>query len=579
MDPTATAQHEDLFNRSRELYVTNLPVSQLPRDALQQQRAFASQGAGNTRPAAPEHNRMLNNLTAGDYRRHKEGTRLPTAAADWRKLRNHLKAVEGQPRCVCYNCGMLIYRKDARFLAKAASRDELRAWRVFRPLIEDHARRDGVPVDDLFLCEHATPAPDDGAARCHVFACGSCRSEKASDPARYDLMDGVQPDGTLEDIGLGSVLPPVLAVLNSEERLMLSVVKVIDGAYDDYAKRKAAGEAGAYGRYWGGAFLEPGNLGQLSSAYRGMSALLVRDAPNMEISEARLKAALDWLMGPHGNPLVRHVLTCYERELRDSSADPFPAEAGGGGGLPIMTWDSMGAPTADDDDETMDDAVPERPMPPRRPPRQQEPGEARSLGGRGGRLEAVTSVYETGTDAVLHANSLEQLVVGVALPREEGPPVLVAAVASEPSRSVEDGLHTALHPQGLEGWHKKPDNTSCSEQHHVKARLGSVNPRYRLAPEYLWTRFQSASKKALHAGACRLASGQLAATATYADVQGQHAELSAARRAMPQQYGAEMTTAESFTGGVAATVRGGKKYWRQAFIQASPNPNPSCHHR
>ena len=114
VDPTATAQHEDLCNRSRELYVTNLPMTQLPRDALQQQRAFASQGAGNTRPAAPEHNRMLNNITAGDHSKHKEGTRLPTAAADWRKLRNHLKAVEGQPQCVCYNCGMLIYRKDAR---------------------------------------------------------------------------------------------------------------------------------------------------------------------------------------------------------------------------------------------------------------------------------------------------------------------------------------------------------------------------------------------------------------------------------------------------------------------------------
>ena len=46
-----------------------------------------------------------------------------------------------------------------------------------------------------------------------------------------------------------------------------------------------------------------------------------------------------------------------------------------------------------------------------------------------------------------------------------------------------------------------------------------------------------------------------------ADLQEQHAQLSAARRAMPQ-YEADMTTgtAESFTGGVAATVRGGKKY-------------------
>ena len=313
VDPDATAQHEDLFCRSREIIVTNVPLTQLPRDALQQQRAFASQGAGNTRPAAPEHNRMLNNLIGEDHSKHKEGTRLPTSAADWRKLRNHLNAIEGQPQCVCHNCGMLIYRKDATFLAKVSSRDELRAWRVFRPLIEEHAGRTGVPVDDIFLCEQASPAPDDGAARCRVFACGSCRSEKARDPAQYDLMDGVQADGTLEDIGLGSALPPVLAVLTTEERLALSVVKVsyhlarpmhhsnpsptdstsrtpplplllqqvIDGAYEDYSKRKASG---AYSRYWGGAFLEPGDLGRLSSAYRGMSALLVRDATDVQVS-------------------------------------------------------------------------------------------------------------------------------------------------------------------------------------------------------------------------------------------------------------------------------------------------------
>ena len=344
---------------------------------------------------------------------------------------------------------------------------------------------------------------------------------------------------------------------------------MIDGAYEDYSKRKASG---AYSRYWGGAFLEPGDLGRLSSAYRGMSALLVRDATNVEVSDVRLKAALDWLMDEeHGNPLVRQVLTCYEREMERSSTDPFPAEAGGGGGLPIMTWDSMGARPVHDGDAPMDDATPERPTPLRRPPRQQEPGEARSLGVGCGRLQAVTSVYETGTDAVLHANSLDRLVVGVQRPRDGGAAVPVPAVASKPSESVENALHTTLNPCAREGWHKKPDGTSCTEAHHCKARLGSVNPRYRRAPEYLWTRFQSACKKALHAGACRLASGQLAATATSADLQEQHAQLSAARRAMPQ-YEADMTTAESFTGGVAATVRGGKKYWRQAFIQVTALP-------
>jgi len=163
-------------------------------------------------------------------------------------------------------------------------------------------------------------------------------------------------------------------------------------------------------------------------------------------------------------------------------------------------------------------------------------------------------VYETGTDAVLQVNSLEDLVVGVSLERQGGAAVPVAAVATRPSESVENGLHTVLHPFAGSGWWKKPDDTSCTQEHHVKSRLGSVNARFRRAPEYLWTRFQAACKKALHASACRLASGRLAASATDADLQSQHAQLSAARRALPQ-YEGDMTTAESFTGGVAATVQ------------------------
>ena len=86
-------------------------------------------------------------------------------------------------------------------------------------------------------------------------------------------MDGVHADGTVEDIGLGSELPPVLSVLTSDERLSLSVVKMIDGAFEDYSKRQAAG---AYSRFSGGGFLEPADLGHLSSAYRGMSTLLAQ---------------------------------------------------------------------------------------------------------------------------------------------------------------------------------------------------------------------------------------------------------------------------------------------------------------
>ena len=131
----------------------------------------------------------------------------------------------------------------------------------------------------------------------------------------------------------------------------------------------------------------------------------------------------------HGNPLVRDVLTCYEREMSASSDDRFPAGAGGPSGVPIMDWDSAGARTSTEGGDEMDDrdgaatedaGGPDRPMPPLRPPRQQAPGEARTLGTGGRGLEAVTSVHETGTDAVLQANSLENLVVAVALPRQGG---------------------------------------------------------------------------------------------------------------------------------------------------------------
>ena len=82
----------------------------------------------------------------------------------------------------------------------------------------------------------------------------------------------------------------------------------------------------------------------MSNAYQGMSTLLVRNAADVQLNEDRLRAALVWLMDPnHGNPLVRQVLTCYEREKRRLATDQFPAAAGSGA-VPILQWDSHGAP-------------------------------------------------------------------------------------------------------------------------------------------------------------------------------------------------------------------------------------------
>ena len=185
-----------------------------------------------------------------------------------------------------------------------------------------------VEIDEVFKCTPCEPAAD-GTARCQVFSCRSCRAEKTRDPAKYDLMDGVQATGAVEETGLGHPLPPVLACLSSDERLTLSIVKVIDGAYEDYSKRNGST---SYSRYTGGAFHAPADMSSLSEAYRGMSTLLVRDTPDAPLSETRLKAALDYLMDSYtGNPLLRHTLTCYERELQSNTADQFPHEAGGGG--------------------------------------------------------------------------------------------------------------------------------------------------------------------------------------------------------------------------------------------------------
>ena len=84
-------------------------------------------------------------------------------------------------------------------------------------------------------------------------------------------------------------------------------------------------------------------------------------------------------------------------------------------------------------------------LPPLRPPRQTQPGEGgdevvRTLGGNGtsAPLEAVGSVFETGTDAVASCNRIERLVGGAAR-RRDGTTVPVPA-----SLFVDGGGHFSI---------------------------------------------------------------------------------------------------------------------------------------
>ena len=124
LDRTASARTADLFNVASRLAIVpttaltttargSEPVTTLPLDALQRARLFARQGAGNARPGNAQHNAMVNNLAAADHSLHSEETFLPTDGDEWRKVGEHLEAVEQQAECICFNCGMLVWRRSA----------------------------------------------------------------------------------------------------------------------------------------------------------------------------------------------------------------------------------------------------------------------------------------------------------------------------------------------------------------------------------------------------------------------------------------------------------------------------------
>lgn len=283
------------------------------RDALQRALARANQGAGNVRPIAPSHNHLASQLLGAQHpAQHPPTANLPTDSRYYRRLQQHLEAVEQQPLRVCYNCAMMNYKAAGdTIVIPANGREDLRAWRVFEGAIETHAAAYNVTVDDVFKCETVDARP--GHRR--VFTCGYCHTEKARDPTRYDLFDGVTQRTTTgfeyDEIETGQPVPAAFAALTSEERLALSIVKVcILGSHTklycptacalsstckppstctlaqmaDAAFSPAYSSSG-YEHFSGGAFLQPGD-------FHGLATVLVRNEAPPGLDAQRLSHAL-----------------------------------------------------------------------------------------------------------------------------------------------------------------------------------------------------------------------------------------------------------------------------------------------
>ena len=80
---------------------------------------------------------------------------------------------------------------------------------------------------------------------------------------------------------------------------------MIDGLYEDYSKRGSK----CYSTFAGGGFLGAGDLNLLSKEYRGLPALLVRNAPDAEMSHERLQAVSYTLAipaSPHTGDALRN---------------------------------------------------------------------------------------------------------------------------------------------------------------------------------------------------------------------------------------------------------------------------------
>ena len=222
----------------------------------------------------------------------------------------------------------------------------------------------------------------------------------------------------------------------------------------DAAFEPAYSSAG-YMHFSSGGFLQPGE-------FHGLSTILVQNqALPQTPAQDRLRRALEYLTDETtGNPLVRHTLTCFERELARNDRDAFP-RAAGTGALPIMAWD----------DQSLRDAGQQVTI------GQPQPRELNRRPITG----VLQTVIEPQSDATLQQNAAQHHTVGERRMRNQATTQQQPLIAETPGMAVGNALHPTLYHTGQGDRHNT--DTACDEAHFRKLRLASINPKFRAAHE------------------------------------------------------------------------------------------------
>ena len=438
---------------------------------------------------------------------------------------------------------------------------DCRAYRVFRYYInelvcDEYATmandenvaeivRQVEALDSVFLCKE-----DSQGRGCKVFTCTHCKyacRRRDNDGKLYyaqcnaaelDLFDGFKANGQYESIGIGEQQAPEYAACSVEDRLALSVLRMANATFKGY------GGAG-YVHSGGGGLLTPGD-------FDGMASLLVRGARGSTReagSPAVQRRALRQLLDPYsGNPLVRRMLTCIERDLdgaqttmpredeSDSDSDDSDSDSeSAGGGCGDNRAESSGH------DRCMPMAVDDAPT---------------FLGA----VESCLPLDPAAQNAHLAANP----TVGDKRHRS-GSTSTQPLDVDKPRASADNAANTVLFPRGAGG--RADTEAACTHKHYRRKMLGSVADVFGRASEFIWYHYQQMVKRSMQQGGSRTVNPHLVINATRGDVSEHTAALcerwAALREAAPE-YVPYCTVAESYTGTVGANVIGSKAYWDEA---------------
>ena len=537
-----------------------------------------------SRPARPEHIQMVNNLLAEKravvtpaerdrQQRFNATLQLPCHATPYNKLHRHMKTIAQTPTQVCFNCALLMHPHSDNVLKLPLAATPIRTpadcrgYRVAKHYIDELVTRvvgdggsdgggggdnggDGDGSDD----ERATR---DSVFRCctsadglhvEVFSCAACKHERAQQPS-HNLFDGVAADGSYTSCGVGDPQPAALAALTVYERLTLSVLQMADASFSAYAGY-------GYMHYNGGAILT-------ANDYTGNAALLMRnphgdgtDASRgrLPVDERRLRAALDHLGDPnHGNPLVRSLLTCLERELPTPSDVASASASDTASGMPML---SEADANANDESQPATDE-PQAPVPVADVTLAPV---ARQLNQQtfGGVFQGVDDVDAA---SVAQRNGVHRQMLGSTRARGAQASTSAPVISRDVAASTDALLHTTLYPTGR-GGHVRGDDV-CNEDHYRRIRLGGVAPKFRHAEEFLWSTYQSMVKKCFHRGGPRMVNADVAAAGISRESVRAHEAMHAANPEMRKH----LTPEESFSGGVPKTMVGSKGYWKNAFVE------------